>query len=274
MDIQSTVSLSNGYKMPRFGLGVFRSKEGHEVESAVLTALEAGYRHIDTAAVYGNERGVGRAVRQSGLPRSEVFITSKIWNSDQGYETTFDAFNDSIERLDTDYIDLYLIHWPKGPLSLETWKAMEEIYVSGRIKAIGVSNFLIHHLEELFPVCRFKPVVNQVEFHPYLQQPELQEFCRSHQIQVEAWSPIVRGQVNEDPVLQALAAKYGKSPVQITLRWELQKGIVTIPKSVHAERILSNADLFDFEISGEDMARIDRLDRHFRTGADPDNFNF
>lgn len=274
MDIQTTVRLSNGYEMPLFGLGVFRSKEGHEVESAVQTALEAGYRHIDTAAVYGNERGVGRAVRNSGLSRGEIFITSKIWNSDQGYETTFDAFNESIERLDTDYIDLYLIHWPMGPLSAETWKALEEIYASGRIKAIGVSNFLIHHLEELFPVCRIRPMVNQVEFHPYLQQPDLQAFCRAEGIVLEAWSPIMRGQVNEDPVLQALAAKYGKSPVQVTLRWELQKGVVTIPKSVHAARILSNAEVFDFEISLEDMARIDRLDRHFRTGADPDNFNF
>ncbi|MDI9564545.1 MAG: aldo/keto reductase [Bacteroidota bacterium] len=274
MDIKSSVTLSNGLQMPLFGLGVFMSKEGLEVEGAVLTALESGYRHIDTAAVYGNERGVGKAVNGSGIPRKEIFITSKVWNSDQGYQTTFDAFEESIERLDTDYIDLYLIHWPKGDLSVETWKAMEEIYASGRIRAIGVSNFLVHHLEGLLPHCKVKPMVNQVEFHPYLQQPALQNFCRSQGIQLEAWSPIMRGKVNDIPVLQALAAKYGKTPVQVTLRWELQKQIVTIPKSVHPERILSNIDVFDFELSEEDMLSIDSLDRHHRFGADPDNFNF
>jgi len=274
MNIQSTVTLSNGVRMPLFGLGVFLSKEGMEVENAVEIALSAGYRHIDTAAVYGNERGVGKAVKRSGIARNEVFITSKIWNSDQGYQTTFDAFEESIERLDTDYIDLYLIHWPKGELSVETWKAMEEIYAQGRVKAIGVSNFLVHHLEALLPYTTIRPMVNQVEFHPYLQQPGLQQFCRDHQIQPEAWSPIMKGKVNDIPVLQALSAKYGKTPVQITIRWELQKNIVTIPKSVHRERIFSNADVFDFELSVEDMLKIDGLDRHFRVGADPDNFNF
>ncbi len=274
MDIQSTVTLNNGLKMPLFGLGVFMSKEGLEVENAVKAALEAGYQHIDTAAVYGNERGVGKAVNSSGIPREEIFITSKVWNSDQGYQTTFDAFQESIDRLQTDYIDLYLIHWPKGNLSVETWKAMEEIYASGRIKAIGVSNFLVHHLEALLPHCKVIPAVNQVEFHPYLQQPPLMEFCRTHGIQPEAWSPIMRGKVNEIPVLQALAVKYGKTPVQVTLRWELQKQIVTIPKSVHRDRILSNADVFDFELSAEDMGKIDGLDKHHRFGGDPDHINF
>jgi len=260
--------------MPLFGLGVFLSKEGHEVQNAFSIALEAGYRHIDTAAVYGNERGVGKAVKQSGIPRDQIFITSKVWNSDQGYQTTFDAFEESIERLDTDYIDLYLIHWPKGELSVETWKAMEEIYTQGRPRAIGVSNFLVHHLEALLPYCKINPMVNQVEFHPYLQQPDLQKFCSDHHIQLEAWSPIMKGKVNDIPLLQALSVKYGKTPVQIAIRWELQKQIVTIPKSVHRERILSNADVFDFEISAEDMGKIDKLDRHFRVGADPDNFNF
>ncbi len=274
MDIRTTVNLSNGVKMPVFGLGVFMSKEGLEVESAVETALEAGYRHIDTAAVYGNERGVGRAIGRSGIPRREIFITSKVWNSDQGYLTTFDAFRETLERIDTDYIDLYLIHWPKGALSVETWKAMEEIYASGRAKAIGVSNFLVHHLEELLPHCKVAPMVDQVEFHPYLQQPDLQSFCRSHAIQFEAWSPIMKGRVNEIPLLQELAAHYGKTPVQVTLRWELQKGIVAIPKSVHRDRILSNAGIFDFEISDADMGKIDSLDRHHRVGADPDNISF
>ncbi len=274
MDIRTTVDLSNGVKMPIFGLGVFLSKEGLEVENAVETALGAGYCHIDTAAVYGNERGVGRAIRRSGIPRGEIFITSKVWNSDQGYLTTFDAFQETMERLDTDYIDLYLIHWPKGPLSVETWKAMEEIYASGRIKAIGVSNFLTHHLEDLLPHCKVVPMVNQVEFHPYLQQPELQRFCRSHSIQFEAWSPIMKGKVNEIPLLQELAAQYGKTPVQVTLRWEIQKGIVAIPKSVHRDRILSNSDIFDFKITAVDMAKIDSLDRNVRVGPDPDNISF
>jgi diketogulonate reductase-like aldo/keto reductase len=274
MNIQSTVTLKNGIKMPLFGLGVFLSKEGHEVENAVLASLETGYRHIDTAAVYGNERGVGIAIKKSGIPRNEIFITSKVWNSDQGYQTTFDAFEESIERLGTDYIDLYLIHWPKGELSVETWKALEEIYARGRVKAIGVSNFLVHHLEMLLPHCKIVPMVNQVEFHPFLQQPSLQHFCTSHQIQLEAWSPIMKGKVNDIPLLQILGVKYGKTPVQLTLRWELQKQIVTIPKSVHYDRILSNANVYDFEISSEDMLKIDKLDKHYRIGADPDNFNF
>lgn len=272
--IQSTVELSNGVKMPLFGLGVWLTREGPEVEGAVSMALEAGYRHIDTAAIYGNERGVGKALRESGIPRNEIFITSKVWNADQGYHTTFNAFNASIEKLGTGYIDLYLIHWPKGALSAETWKAMEEIYEKGGVRAIGVSNFLVHHLEELLPSCKISPMVDQVEFHPYLQQPLLQEYCRAHSIRQEAWSPIMKGRVNEIQQLKDLAVKYGKSPVQITIRWELQKQIVTIPKSVHRERIFSNADVFDFEISREDMAVIDSLDRDARVGAHPDNINF
>jgi diketogulonate reductase-like aldo/keto reductase len=274
MNLQSTVTLNNGVAMPIFGLGVFRASEGEEVENAILKAIEVGYIHIDTAAVYGNEKGVGKAVKMSGLARKDMFVTTKVWNSDQGYTTTLKAFDQSIDRLGMDYVDLYLIHWPKGPLSVETWKAMEEIYHSGRARAIGVSNFLIHHLEELLPHCHVKPTVNQIEFHPWLQQPGLIKFCKDHDIQPEAWSPIMKGKVNEIPVIKALAAKYGKSPVQVTLRWEIQKGIVTIPKSVRAERISSNADIFDFELTAEEMAMIDRLDKHVRIGADPDNFDF
>lgn len=274
MNIKSTVSLHNGLQMPIFGLGVFLSKEGPEVENAVRFALDSGYIHIDTAAIYGNERGVGKAIRESGIPREQVFITSKVWNADQGYASTLKAFEKSIDRLETCYLDLYLIHWPKGELSVGTWKAMEEIYASGRARAIGVSNFLEHHLEYLLPHCNVVPMVNQVEFHPYLQQPALQKYCNEKKIQFEAWSPIMKGRVNDIPVLQALGAKYGKTAVQITLRWEVQKQIVTIPKSVKTERIASNAQLFDFELSEEDMAKIDRLDRHQRVGADPDNFNF
>lgn len=274
MNLKSTVTLQNGVEMPIFGLGVFLTKEGSEVENAVKYALERGYIHIDTAAIYANERGVGKAVRESGIPREDIFITSKVWNSDQGHQSTLKAFEKSLDRLGTDYLDLYLIHWPKGKLSVETWKAMEEIYESGRAKAIGVSNFLVHHLQDLLPTCKIKPMVNQVEFHPYLQQPPLQNFCKENQIQFEAWSPIMKGKVMEIDVLKALGVKYGKSPVQVTLRWEVQKGIVTIPKSIRKERIFTNADIFDFELSEEDMAKIDRLDKHQRVGADPDNFDF
>jgi len=274
MDISSTVKLNNGVEMPWFGLGVFQSADGTEVINAIKTALDKGYRSIDTAAVYRNERGVGTAIRESGIPREEIFLTSKVWNSDQGYKSTLAAFEASMEKLQTDYLDLYLIHWPKGPLSQETWKAMEELYEAGRIRAIGVSNFLVHHLEDLLQHCKVVPAVNQVEFHPRLVQPELLKYCLDKGIRPEAWSPIMRGQVMEIPLLQMLGEKYGKSPVQITLRWDLQKGVITIPKSVTAERIQSNADIFDFELTWEEIARIDALDLNQRTGPHPDHISF
>jgi diketogulonate reductase-like aldo/keto reductase len=270
----SKVKLCNGVEMPWLGLGVFQSKEGPEVETAVKCALETGYRSVDTAAMYHNEHGVGKVILESGIPRHEIFLTTKIWNSDQGYQSTFRAFEKSLEKLQTDYIDLYLIHWPKGELSVETWKAMEELYEQGRIRAIGVSNFLVHQLKHLIANSQIKPMVNQFEFHPRLIQPDLLKFCKDNQIQVEAWRPIMEGKVNDIPVIQELSVKYQKSPVQIVLRWDIQKGVVTIPKSVHPERIRHNADIFDFELTKEDMARIDGLDRHARIGADPDNFNF
>jgi len=274
MNLSSKVILNNGVEMPWFGLGVFLSKDGEEVENAVKVALKNGYRHIDTAAIYKNERGVGNAVRASGIPRDEIFITSKVWNSDQGYKTTLEAFEKSLEKLQTDYLDLYLVHWPKGKRSVETWKALEELYQKGRVRAIGISNFLVHHLEEFLPECKITPAVNQYEFHPELLQPELLEYCKKRGIQPEAWSPIMKGKVNDIPVMQALAAKYGKNPVQIVLRWDIQKGVVTIPKSVTTERILSNADIFDFELSEDDMAKIDRLDKNGRIGGHPDYINF
>ena len=270
----SKVKLNNGVEMPWLGLGVFQSKEGPEVETAVKCALETGYRSVDTAAMYHNEHGVGKVILESGIPRHEIFLTTKIWNSDQGYQSTFRAFEKSLEKLQTDYIDLYLIHWPKGELSVETWKAMEELYEQGRIRAIGVSNFLVHQLKHLIANSQIKPMVNQFEFHPRLIQPDLLKFCKDNQIQVEAWRPIMEGKVNDIPVIQELSVKYQKSPVQIVLRWDIQKGVVTIPKSVHPERIRHNADIFDFELTKEDMAKIDGLDRHARIGADPDNFNF
>ena len=270
----SKVKLVNGVEMPWFGLGVFLAKEGTEVEQAVRYALETGYRSIDTASIYQNERGVGKGIQESGIPREEIFLTTKVWNSDQGYQSTFRAFEESLEKLQTNYIDLYLIHWPKGELSAKTWKAMEELYEKGHIKAIGVSNFLVHHLKYLMENLRIMPMVNQIEFHPELIQPDLLKFCQDHQIQPEAWSPIMKGRVNNIPLFQTLSEKYHKSPVQIVLRWDIQKGVVTIPKSVKPDRIVHNADIFDFELSEEDMKKIDGLDKHARIGADPDNFNF
>jgi len=274
MDIASTTTLNNDLEMPWLGLGVFQSKEGNEVINAVKVALDCGYRSIDTAAIYHNERGVGQAIGESSVPREAIFLTSKVWNSEQGYESTMKAFEESLEKLKTEYLDLYLIHWPKGRKSVKTWKAMEELYKKGRIKAIGVSNFLVHHLEDFLPECKVVPAVNQVEFHPTLIQPDLLEFCRNKGIQLEAWSPIMKGKVNDLPVLQALAAKYGKTPVQVTLRWEIQKGVVTIPKSVTNKRIVDNADIFDFELSSEDMDKIDRLDKNQRIGPHPDHISF
>lgn len=272
--ITDAAILHNGVRMPWLGLGVLRTPEGETVENAVRWALEAGYRHVDTAAVYGNEAGVGRTVRQSNIPREEIFITSKVWNTDQGYNNTLAAFEASLERLGMDYVDLYLVHWPVKNSFKDTWRALETIYDSGRARAIGVSNFLVHHLESLLEEARTVPMVNQVEFHPYLQQPSLQVFCQEHHIQLEAWRPIMKGQVDRIPELQALAGKYGKNPVQITLRWMLQIGIVAIPKSSQHHRIQANADIFDFELEPEDIALINSLDRNERLGADPDNFQF
>lgn len=274
MDISSKVKLNNGVEMPWLGLGVFRAEDGAEVENAVKVALAAGYRSIDTAAVYNNEKGVGKAILESGVPREEIFLTSKVWNTDQGYEKTMAAFESSLEKLQTDYLDLYLVHWPKGERSVDTWKAMEELYNKGSVRAIGVSNFLVHHLKEFLPHCKVVPAVNQFEFHPELIQPELLEFCREKGIQPEAWAPMMKGKVLEIPVMQKIAEKYGKTPVQVVLRWDIQKGVVTIPKSVKPERIVANADIFDFELSDEDMAQIDQLDCNKRIGFHPDSIPF
>jgi diketogulonate reductase-like aldo/keto reductase len=274
MNITSTTKLNNDVEMPWLGLGVFRSKDGEEVETAVKTALKAGYRSIDTAAIYENERGVGNAIQASGVQRSEIFLTSKVWNSDQGYQSTLAAFDASLEKLQTDYLDLYLIHWPKGQRSVETWKALEELYEKGKIRAIGVSNFLVHHLDDFLPHCKIVPAVNQVEFHPQLIQPELLEYCQKKGIQLEAWSPIMKGNVTKIPTIQELAKKYNKTEVQVVLRWDIQKGVVTIPKSVTPERIISNADIFDFELEPEDMAKVDALDKGKRIGGHPDKINF
>ena len=273
-DLQGTFELHNGVQMPYFGLGVYLSKDGNEVISAVKDALEHGYQHIDTASIYRNEKGVGEGLRLSGVDRKDIFVVSKVWNSDQGYEATLKAYDDSLERLGLDYLDLYLIHWPKEGLYKETWRALEKLYKEKRVRAIGVSNFLKHHLEDLMATAEVVPMVNQMEFHPYLVQQDLLDFCKQHKIQYEAWSPMMQGHIFEMGEFKKLAQKYNKTIAQIVLRWDLQKGVVTIPKSSKKERIIANADIFNFELSAEDVALLDAMDQGKRFGPDPDNFDF
>ena len=266
--------LNNHVQMPWLGFGVYLVKEGAETEDSVSAALEAGYRSIDTAALYKNEADVGRAIARSGIPRQDVFITTKVWNTDQGYETTLRAFDQSLKKLKMDYVDLYLIHWPVKGKYLETWKALEKLYRDGFVRAIGLSNFLIHHIQDILEICEVRPTVDQVEFHPELRQEGLHRFCIENQIQMEAWMPLGRGRTLTKPTIVAMAEKYGKTPAQILIRWDLQHEVVTIPKSIHPSRIVENSQVFDFEISPEDMARIDDLDENLRFGTDPDNFHF
>ncbi|MFC4767593.1 aldo/keto reductase [Effusibacillus consociatus] len=260
--------------MPWLGLGVYKSSEGEEVKGAVKAAIEAGYRSIDTAAFYNNEAGVGTAIKECGIPREEIFVTTKVWNTQQGYESTLEAFEESRKKLDLEYIDLYLIHWPVQGKYKETWKALEKLYKEGMVRAIGVSNFHIHHLRDLLEDVEIAPMVNQVEYHPRLTQKELHSFCKNHRIQLEAWSPLARGEILTEPTVIEIGEKYQKTPAQIVLRWDLQNEVVTIPKSVKTERIIENAAIFDFEISMEDMARLDGLNINKRVGPDPDNFTF
>lgn len=256
--------------MPWFGLGVFKVQEGTEVEEAVKAAIKNGYRSIDTAAIYQNEEGVGKAIKESGVSRDELFITSKVWNSDQGYETTLQAYETSLKKLGLEYLDLYLIHWPGKNKFKDTWKALEKLYDDGRVRAIGVSNFNIHHLEDLLKDAGIKPMVNQVEYHPHLTQKELLIFCQQEGIQLEAWSPLKRGQLLDDPTINEIAKKYRKTTAQVILRWDLQTKVVTIPKSIKEQRIIENADIFDFELTEEDIRKIDGLNKNERIGSDPD----
>ena len=272
--ISQKATLNNGVSMPWLGLGVWRSELGEETENAVKWALDAGYTHVDTASFYQNEESVGKAIKDSGRDRSDVFVTTKLWNSDQGYHSTFAALETSLEKLGMYYIDLYLIHWPKGELSVETWRAMEEIYQKGQARSIGVSNFMVSHLKDFLPHCEIIPAVNQVELHPYLTAVELREFCKSHSIQMEAWSPIMKGEVVNEPVVVEIGNKHGKSPAQVVLRWDLQHEIITIPKSVKQDRIEENRDIFDFVLEPNEMERIDQLNKNHRFGPDPLDFNF
>ncbi|MED0668748.1 aldo/keto reductase [Aneurinibacillus aneurinilyticus] len=272
--ISDCAVLHNGVRMPWLGLGVYKTQDGEEVEQAVKAAVEAGYRSIDTASLYHNERGVGKAIQACGIPREDLFITTKIWNSNQGYDSTLYAFEESLKKLGLEYLDLYLIHWPVKEKYKETWRAMEKLYKDGLVRAIGVSNFHVHHLEDLLTSAHIIPMVNQVEFHPRLTQKTLLIFCKEKGIQLEAWSPLMRGRLLDEPMLNNIARKHGKTPVQVILRWDLQHEVVTIPKSVHAERIVANADIFDFTLSDEEMRQIDALNRNERSGQDPDHFHF
>jgi methylglyoxal/glyoxal reductase len=273
MDLSSTVKLSNGVEIPWLGLGVFKSPPGGETEQAVRWALEIGYRHIDTAALYENEADVGRALKDSGVPREKVFVTTKVWNTEQGYERTLKAFDRSRSLLDIDVVDLYLVHWPIKGKYRDTWKAMEKLLGDGKVRAIGVSNFMAHHLEDLMKNSTVPPTVNQVEFHPFLVQEDLLAFDVRARICHEAWSPLTRGRFLDNPVITEVARKYGKTPAQVVLRWDIELGVVTIPKSVHRDRILENSKVFDFELAHEDVVRISSLDTGTRIGPHPDNMS-
>ncbi|MBX4151180.1 glyoxal reductase [Paenibacillus sp. LC231] len=266
-------TLNDGVKMPWLGLGVWKTKEGEEVIQSVKSAIAAGYRSIDTAAIYGNEEGVGQAIRESGVSRDELFITTKVWNDDQGYEKTLQAFETSRKKLGLDIVDLYLVHWPGKDKYLDTWKALIHLQKEGLVRSIGVSNFQIRHLQHIIEDTGVVPVVNQVELHPLLSQKELLGFARENQIVLEAWSPLMQGNLDQ-PVLAQIAEKYGKTTAQVILRWDIQNGVIVIPKSVKEHRIRENAGIFDFELSAEDMAAIDGLNQNKRFGSNPDEFLF
>ena len=274
LNLKSTITMNNGIKIPRLGFGVYRATQGDETKNAVLNALEVGYRHIDTASAYGNEESVGEAIKESGLKREEIFLTTKLFNSDMRAHRQMDAFKESLDRLKVDYVDLYLIHWPVPGVYLESWKVLEEIYNKGLAKAIGVSNFLQHHLDDVIAHGSIVPAANQVEFSPLWQDNLLIQYCREKNIAFEAWGPLAAGELIGDRTTGDIGAKYGKTGSQVILRWMLQKNIIVFPKTVHKSRMIENADIFDFELSDEDMAIIDNMNRHRRTGPDPDNFDF
>jgi 2,5-diketo-D-gluconate reductase A len=272
--IVPNVTLNNGVAMPQLGFGVFQVPDA-ETTAAVATALETGYRSIDTAAVYGNERGVGRAIAESGLARDELFVTSKVWNSDQGHDETLRAFDASLERLGLDRLDLYLIHWPapRHGRYLDTWRALERLYADGRVRAIGVSNFEPAHLAAVLEAGTIAPAVNQVELHPALQNRAVVAANTAAGVVTEAWSPLAQGAVLADPAVTAIAAAHGRTAAQVVLRWHLQQGRVVIPKSVTPARIAENLDVFGFELDAAELASIDALDRDGRTGPHPDEFH-
>ena len=264
-----SVKLNNGTKIPALGLGLWRMKQKEECIKAVHAALDAGYRHFDTAQIYGNEAFLGEALAKSKVPRKELFITTKLWNENQDWDWVVPTFEESLKNLQTDYADLFLVHFPVTELRRPAWRKMEELAKSGRAKAIGVSNYTIRHLEELLNECSIKPAVNQVELHVYLQQPELVEFCKQHDILVEAYSPLTHGEGMDNPVLAEVGQKYGKTPAQVMIRWCIEQGAVPLPKSVHADRIKENLDVFGFKLDKADLQKLAKLNRDFRTCWDP-----
>ena len=280
-DSEKKLTLSNGVGIPILGFGTYKIEDEKVAVNSVREAIKTGYRHIDTASFYKNEENVGNGIREglkhTGLKRKDIFVTTKVWNTEQGYENTLNAFSNSLQRLNMDYIDMYLIHWPVTKdyadewqsRIKETWKAMEELYNEGKIRAIGVSNFLVHHLEELISGCEIEPMVNQIEFHPGHNQKETVEFCKKHGIVVEAWSPLGRGVILENELLSEIAKRYNKTIAQICIRWIIQQDIVALPKSVTQKRIKSNFEIFDFELSKEDMDKITNMEPTGYTGSDP-----
>jgi len=266
-----TYRLNNGSEIPRLGLGVFQNPKGESTVNAVKTALETGYRHIDTASIYGNEKSVGEAVQASNLPRKDIFITTKLWNSDHGYDRVMHAFKESLHQLNVKYIDLYLIHWPVYGLRVESYNALETIYESGKCQAIGVSNYMIKHLKELMKFCGIKPAVNQIEISPYNYKSRLEviNFCKDNDIAIEAYSPLTKGIKLKDEKLKAIAGKYEKTTAQLLIRWSLQHNFIVLAKSANPGRIAENKDVFDFTISDEDMKTMDSFDENLVTGWNP-----
>nr|BAC23127.1 prostaglandin F2alpha synthase [Crithidia fasciculata] len=272
MALTQSLKLSNGVMMPVLGFGMWKLQDGNEAETATMWAIKSGYRHIDTAAIYKNEESAGRAIASCGVPREELFVTTKLFNSDQGYESTLSAFEKSIKKLGLEYADLYLIHWPGKDKFINTWKAFEKLYADKKVRAIGVSNFHEHHIEELLKHCKVAPMVNQIELHPLLNQKALCEYCKSKNIAVTAWSPLGQGRLVEDARLKAIGGKYGKTAAQVMLRWEIQAGVITIPKSGNEARIKENGNIFDFELTAEDIQVIDGMNAGHRYGPDPEVF--
>lgn len=274
MNLQTTKELTNGVKMPMLGLGVYKMTDRDETLQAISTALDLGYRAVDTAALYYNEEEVGEAIKHSSVPREDIFVTTKVWNSDQGYDNTLRAFETSLKKLDMDYIDLYLTHWPVKEKYVETYRAIERLYEEKLIRVPGVSNHHEHHIKDILASCNIAPMVNQIEVHPYLSQESLRNYCAQEQIAVTAWSPLGRGNVLNDDTIVRIAHEYNVTPAQIILRWHLQNDVIIIPKSVTPSRIKENSELYHFELTKETMQQLNAVNRNERFGQNPDNFKF